>query len=290
MDRCFRIPFAVVPALLCAAFIAACAVDAADAAGDSWGTRLSRDRMESLSDVNTGRPTRTGALQTSLVARREHGKAAIELHADAATAARLAADTTSYAPELDKALDWLQRLRPPGQPGATIILTLIDTRHRTTLRRFHATDIATVVDVVVPLPDAPAVVSVGVGKAMATALHEMRHALSARATGAPRPGRRDDEYQASLVESCYLVDTIRAGDTLRLVPRQRAGAGEYFVTAQSRNAARDAVAHLVRASGTPTVRWYDHTALLGLKLACGTSLPGDNASSAPASGSAPKRR
>lgn len=276
-------PLLAASALLCAAFIAACAVGAADAAGDSWGTRLSRDRIESLSDVNTGRPARTGALQTSLVARHERGKAAVELHADAATAARLAADTTSYAPELDKALDWLQRLRPSGQPGTTILLTLVDTRYRTTLRRSHATGDATVVDVVVPLPDAPAVVSVGVGKAMATALHEMRHALSARATGTHRPGRRDDEYQASLVESCYLVDTLRAGDTLRLVPRQRSGADEYFVTAQSRNGAREAVAHLVRASGTPTVRWYDRTAMLGLKLACGTALPARSAAaSAPA--------
>lgn len=272
------------------ALLAACVADAADADADSWGVRLSGQRLESLSEVNTGKPVRAGELLTRRVATRQRGKTMINLHADAATAARLDAEAGTYTPELDQALDWLQRIRPSTQPRATIIVTLIDTRHRTTQKRAYATLDATIVDIVVPIPDAPTPVSIGVGKALATALHEMQHAVSARGGGRPRPSRRDDEYQASLVESCYLVDTIRTGDTLRLVPREQAAQGEYFVTAQSRNAARDAVRELVRASGTPTVRWYDHTALLGLKLACGTSLPGDNARSAPASGSAPKRR
>jgi len=270
--------------------LAACVAGAAEADGDSWGVRLSGQGLESLSDVNTGKPVRAGELLTRQIATRQRGKTKINLHADAATAARLDAEAGTYAPELDEALDWLQRIRPATQPPATIVVTLIDTSHRTKQRRVHAARDATTVDILVPIPDAPTPVSIGVGKALATALHEMQHAVTARGGGRPRPSRRDDEYQAALVESCYLVDTIRTGDTLRLVPREQAVQGEYFVTAQSRNAARDAIRELVRASGTPTVRWYDHTALLGLKLACDTGVPGDNSRSAPASGSAPKRR
>ncbi|GAA4864608.1 hypothetical protein [Luteimonas vadosa] len=240
---------------------------------DSWGVRLLGTRVETLSKVNMGMPARDGSLRTRHVTTRRLSGAAIELHADLETAAKLDAQAPDFAPELDTALQWLQRMRPPGQPRARIILTLVDTRHRTTWRRSHPVARATIVDVLVAVPDAPTPLSVGVGKALSTALHEMRHALSARGGGARRPSRRDDEYQASLVESCYLVSTMRTGDTLRLTPRERAGMHEYFVSAQSRNAAHDAVRDLVRASGTPIVRWYDGTARAGLERACANALP-----------------
>ncbi|MGI8561658.1 MAG: hypothetical protein ACR2J7_09555 [Luteimonas sp.] len=225
-------------------------------------------QLESLSDVNTGKPTRIGAIDARVLTTRQRKGLAIELRADAATAALLTASGDNYAPELDKALDWLQRLRPRAALPAQIVLTLVDARHRTQVRRVHDTTAATVVDLVVAMPSEPASPSVEVGKAVAIALHEMSHAFSAADSSGKRLGRRDDEYRAAMVESCYRVDTLRAGDTLRLTPRTGAGANEYFVTAQSRDASRDVVADLIRASGTATVYWYDEVALRGLKLAC----------------------
>lgn len=272
MPRSATITPTAATALLCAMLLATCTAGASEAGADSWGVRRIGQRLETLSDVNIGKPIRTGVLDTHTVATRNRKGLAIELRADAATAALLAAPGESYAPELDKALDWLQRLRPRAEMPARIALTLVDARHRTRVRRVHDAGAATVVDLVVAMPAAAASPSVEVGKAMAIALHEMRHAFLAGAQDGQRPGRRDDEYQASLVESCYRIDTLRVGDTLRLTPRKGAGADEYFVTAQSRNAARDAVADLMRASGTDTVHWHDHVALRGLKLVCAVRL------------------
>lgn len=254
-------------ALLFAMLLASCTADASKSDADSWGVRRMGQQLESLSEVNTGKPTRIGTIDARVVATRQRKGLAIELRADAATAALLAASDETYTPELDKALDWLQRLQPRAQP-ARIVLTLIDDTHRTRLRRVHDTRAATVVDLVVAMPADAASPSVEVGRALAVALHEMSHALSAGIAAGRRPSRRDDEYRAAMVEACYRVDTLRAGDTLRLAPRKGAGAGEDFVAAASRDAGRDVVADLVRAAGTTTVHWYDEVALRGLKLAC----------------------
>lgn len=273
MKTCFCPSWVIFAGPVLVALLAGCSAGASGTQADSWGVRLSGHRLESLSNVNVDKPARTGTLATRLVATRTRGESAIEVHADATTAVRLDAEASSQIREIDNAMDWMQRMRPSGQPPGKIILTLIDSRQRTRVRRTHPMTDATIVDLVVAMPDTVSPPSVGIGKALSTALHEMHHAITARGTGAARPSRRDEEYQASLVESCYLVDTLRTGDTLRLVPRERAGTDEYFVTAQSRNAAREAIEALVRASGTATVHWYDYTALLGLKLACGTSIP-----------------
>lgn len=260
-------PLAAAAALLCASLLASCAAGASDVHEDSWAVRLLGQRLETLSDVNAGKPRRSQPIDARALARRERERLAIELHADPATAAMLAASDDDHAPELDKALDWLQRLQPRAQP-ARIVLTLIDDTHRTRLRRVHDTRAATVVDLVVAMPADAASPSVEVGRALAVALHEMSHALSAGIAAGRRPSRRDDEYRAAMVEACYRVDTLRAGDTLRLAPRKGAGADEDFVAAASRDAGRDVVADLVRAAGTTTVHWYDEIALRGLKLAC----------------------
>lgn len=260
--------------MLCAALLpvdVAVAV-VAEAGNDSWGVRLSGQRLETLSDVNIGKPVRGTPLQSRPVAARSRGAVALELRADAATTARLQAVAGAYAPELDKAMEWLQRLRPGAQPPARIVLTLVEPQWQLRERRVHDTGRQTVVDLVVPLPTAPASPSVGVGKALAVALHEMSHAFSAGARDGTKLSRREDEYRAALVESCYLIDTLRVGDVLRLAPRQGAATGEHFVAAYSRDAARSVVADLVRAAGTDTVRWDDNIALLGLELACAVRL------------------
>jgi len=268
--------FALSVSLLCTVVAPVRAAQAV-VAGDAWGVRVIGEgagrKLESLSEVNTGKPARVQPLQARVVAERGRGGISVALLADAATAAQLQAAAPRFDPELDKAMEWLQRLRPKTQPRARIVLTLVDPSRHTRARRIHGNDEGTVVDLVVPLPvvevDAR---PVEVGKALAIALHEASHAFAAQATPGQALSRRDDEYRASLVEACYRVDTLRMGDTLRLAPRPAAGAGEYFVTAQSRDAARDVVAELVRAAGSDHVRGDDNVAMLGLDLACAVRL------------------
>ena len=272
-----------VPALFL--FVVACAwllagsADATSArADDAWGVRVlgagAERSIESLSDINAGKPARAQPLQARIVATRDRAGATVRLLAEASIADSLQAPDAAFGPELDKAVEWLQRLRPPDQPPARIVLTLVDDRHRLRIDRNHPGRERVVVDLVVPLPattDATAL-STAVGKALAVALHEASHAYAALAPPGKTPSRRDDEYRASLVESCYLVDTLRTGDTLQLAPRSPAAAGEYFVTAQSRDAAHDVVVELIRAAGGQQVRGNDNVAMLGLDLACAVRL------------------
>ena len=256
----------------------ACSSEATSATtGDAWGVRVlgtgAERSIESLSDINAGKPANTRLQPTHVVATRERAGASVQLLADTATARVLQAPGAAFGPELDKAVEWLQRLRPHDQPPARIVLTLVDDEHHRRSNRSHPTRESVIVDLVMALPAADAAApSHAVGKALAVALHETSHAYASLAPAGTVPSRRDDEYRASLVESCYLVDTLRTDDTLQLAPRPAADAGEYFVTAQSRDAARDVVAELARAAGSRQVRGNDNVAMLGLDLACAVRL------------------
>jgi hypothetical protein len=267
------VPMAV--ALVAAALSGAAPVPAAHASppqADSWQVRATgsgeRRRVESSSDLNAGKPERSAPLAARQIARHASGQAEIRLHAEPAVARVLAAQGVDYARELHKAADWLSRLPPPRQPAARIELTLVADRERTRMRRVHPGASTTVVDIAVPVllgagGNAP---SAQVGQALAIALHEASHATAALMPA--RPNRADDEYRASLVESCYLVDTLRPGDTLRLRSGGAARGDEYFVSAASRKASADVVHDMARAAGGHEVAWHDTTALLGLKALC----------------------
>jgi len=255
----------------CACVAPGCATaGASNATGDAWGVRLSGQALESLSDINTGKPAGQ-PLDARPLLQRQRGDMVIELRADASTAGWLQEADKTLAPEMEKGLDWLQRLRPRQHPRVTLVLTLVAPQHHIALRRSHDSRDRMVVDLAVALVPTTSR-SAAVAKALGVGLHEMNHAFSNAAFSGRTLSRRDDEYRSSMVESCYLVDTMRVGDTLRLAPREGADGDEYFVTAQSRDASRDVVTALVRAAGTDTVRWDDNIALLGLKLACGIAL------------------
>ena len=255
----------------CACVAPGCATaGASNATGDAWGVRLSGQALESLSDINTGKPAGQ-PLDARPLLQRQRGDMVIELRADASTAGWLQEADKTLAPEMEKGLDWLQRLRPRQHPRVTLVLTLVAPQHHIALRRSHDSRDRMVVDLAIALVPTTSR-SAAVAKALGIGLHEMSHAFSNAAFSGRALSRRDDEYRSSMVESCYLVDTMRVGDTLRLAPRKGADGDEYFVTAQSRDASRDVVTALVRAAGTDTVRWDDNVALLGLKLACGIAL------------------
>jgi hypothetical protein len=240
---------------------------------DSWQVRATgsgeRRRVESSSDLNAGKPERAAPLAAREIARRASGRVEVRLHAEPVVAQALAAGRADYARELDKAVDWLSRLPPPRQPAARIELTLVADRERTRMRRVHPGASTTVVDIAaaVALDAGGNAPSAQIGQALAIALHEASHATAALMP--ERPDRDSDEYRASLVESCYLVDTLRPGDTLRL--RDGGGAArsdEYFVSAASRKASSQVVRDMARAAGGHEVAWHDATAMLGLKALC----------------------
>ena len=275
MPRLPAIAFILI-AVACAGL--ACSSEATSATtGDAWGVRVlgggAQRSIESLSEINAGKPARAQPPATRVVATRARDGSGVQLLADAASARVLQAQAAAFGPELDKAVEWLQRLRPRGKPPARIVLTLVEDSHELRTRRNHPGADELVVDLVMALPAGGAVApSTAVGKALAVALHETSHAYAALLPPGKAPSRRDDEYRASLVESCYLVDTLRTGDTLQLAPRSPAAAGEYFVTAQSRDAAHDVVVELIRAAGGQQVRGNDNVAMLGLDLACAVRL------------------
>lgn len=240
---------------------------------DSWAVRpttiAGRPRIQSLSDVNRGRPQRGGALVTSRIGERRRGAASVLLQADAATAA-LAGSAAAYAPELDAALRWLLQLSPAAPPEIRIVLTLIDGNWRTRMDRSHDASTTAIVDLVVPVDLQSANTrSSEAGRALGIALHETSHAV---ADPLLRSDRARDEYRATVVESCYLIDTLRVGDSLRFRVDDDDARNAHFAAAQSRKAARRVMSDLGKAAGKPALSWSDIAALRALRRFCATKL------------------
>ncbi|MDO5505998.1 MAG: hypothetical protein Q4F49_06890 [Pseudoxanthomonas suwonensis] len=226
--------------------------------------------VESTSVINRGRPPHPAPANTSQLHGREHGPVSLRLQADAATHARLQESGVDVSIELDRALEWLTRLTPARQTAARIELHLVSPRWQRQFRKRHPARPATVVELMVPLAatlEGPAL-SVGVGKALATALHELTHALDADTSRS----RSEDEYRASLVSACYLLDTLRPGDVLHLSDAAAGAAGDSFITTHSREAASRVTSDLAAAAGTHRIAWQDRTAMMALDLFCGTRL------------------
>lgn len=240
---------------------------------DAWAVRpttvAGRLRIQSLSDVNLGRPQRGGALVTRRVGERRRGTASVLLQADAATAPVLTGSAAVYASELDAALRWLQRLATSAQPNIRIVLTLIDGSWRTRMDRSHDAGTTAIVDLVVPVDLQTANKrSPEVARALAIALHETSHAV---ADPSVRADRARDEYRATLVESCYLIDTVRVGDSLRF-RIDDAARNAHFAAGESRKAARRVMTDLGKAAGKPALAWHDIAALRALRRFCAATL------------------
>lgn len=236
----------------------------------SHGSGLSR-AVESTSVINGGRP-RGEVPATAVLVHRQAGSVALRLHADESSMELLQAPGVDFGPELDKALAWLGRLTTGTRAAARIELHLVTPDTRARLQRRHPAAETTVVELMVPLQATQdvAATSAGVGQALATALHEMTHALDA---GSGRP-RAEDEYRASLVGACYLADTLQPGHTMQLRDAPAAPANESFVSTHSREASARAMDDMAKAAGGRRIAWYDRTAMMGLQLFCATRLAG----------------
>ena len=308
------------PALPALLLCAACATQAPR--GDHWGVRRiagAEPALVSLSEVNPGRTAATQPLQPVLlrvvtrgadalangavgerdVAESAAGARAVGLpavgqpavmaravavhtgsvHVDAPLAEAWLPFADRIEPELQRALDWLAAAGADAERDVQLQVTLVDEdHHRREARRHPAAD-AVWIDLLVPAARQPASRSATVARALAIALHEAVHALRGDDTT-----RAADEYRASLVESCYLLDVARAGDVIDLdgvesgdqaavdpdtddAGTDDKNAGD-FTARHSREAAARVLSDLRRAAGSARIGPADIDALRRVRAFC----------------------
>ena len=253
--------------MLAAACLAtACA--SLEARHDWWAVRASgsgeQRQLESLSHVNHGEPPRTAPVEPRLLREVGRGNVSIAVHHDGAIADAWSGSAWKLGRELDKALDWLQRIAGPD--GARIVVTLVDDAAGFDMVRSHAPR-PPVVDLYVAADADASSQSAVVGRALATALHEMVHALALARAGAGT-NRFAEEYRASLVQSCYLLDTLRPDDVMALQLAARHAPTDNYAIGQSRAAAGAVIRELRTVAHADTVRPEDATALTALRARC----------------------
>ena len=246
--------------------LAGCASMEADS--DWWSVRAvgrgDDARLLSTSHVNHGKPRAGATLAPRVLHEASRGKVSISLQHDAAIAGDWSGAAWKVAPELDTALDWLERLAGPR--GARMVVTLVDDAHAIDVERSHPAG-TPVVDLVVAVDgDAPSQ-SAQVGRALATALHEAAHALSVTGT-APQPTRFDDEYAAAMAESCYLLDTLRPGDVASLNLAGRHAPTDNHAIRQSHAATGAVVRELRTLARADALQGGDARALRALRKRC----------------------
>ena len=235
---------------------------------DWWAVRASdsggQARLESLSHVNHGKPPRTTPIEPRLLREARRGNLSIAVHHDAGIAGAWSGSAWKLGRELDKALDWLQRIAGPDD--ARIVVTLVDDEASFDMERSHGSR-PVVVDLYVAAGADTGSQSAVVGRALATALHEMVHALAA-ARRSPRTNRFAEEYRASLVESCYLLATLRPDDVMALRLAARHAPTDNYAISQSRAAAGAVIRELRTLAHADTVQPEDAAALAALRARC----------------------
>lgn len=263
-----RLPRATGPLLATLLWLAAgCASMEADS--DWWSVRATGSgdarRLLSTSHVNHGKPPTDVDVAPRLLREVSRGNVSITLRHDAAIAGDWSGAAWKVAPELDTALDWLQRIA--GSRGAKVIVTLVDDAHAMDIARSHPAGVP-VVDLYVAVDGQAPSQSAAAGRALATALHEAAHALSATTPGA-HADRYADEYAAALAESCYLVDTLRPGDRASLNVADRHAPTDNNAIVQSRAAAGAVLLELRALARADALRPEDTPRLAALRRHCG---------------------
>ena len=235
---------------------------------DWWSVRVAGNGdaavLHSTSHVNHGKPPADVAVQPRVLLEATRGEVAVVLQYDAAIAADWAGASWKVQREVDKVLDWLQRLAGPR--GARLVLTLVDDTRARDVARAHPADLP-VVDLVVAVDADAGSQSAVVGRALATALHEAAHALST--TPATRANRFSDEHAAALTQACYLVDTLRPGDVLALRLATAHAPTDNYAIAQSRAATGAVVRELRTLARDETLSADDRDIVSVVHARCG---------------------
>ena len=239
-----------------------------ESGNDWWSVRASgqgdQARLHSTSHVNHGRPARESPIERRLLREARRGTVSVAVHRDAALAGTWPAAAPVLAREVDEALDWMARVA--GEQGASLVVTLVDDEHAVDVEHVNAAH-PPVVELYVAADESASSRSAAVGRALAKGLHEVVHAVSA-ARGDAGADRLAEERRASLVEACYLLDTVRPGDTVALNAAAAHPHTDNFAILQSRAAAAAVVGELRRLAGATTVRPDDREARAALRRHC----------------------
>lgn len=253
-------------AVALAALLAAACAPGPQSGIDSWAVRRNLDGeagITSISEINLGRPPAARPLQPLVLRKAMRGRLQATVQIDAPLTDSWKAAAPLLEPELDGALDWLSRIAATEPRGVRLQVTLVgrDAQHRE--RRRHPAQSAVVIDLLVPVDAAPSSRSAAVAQALALALHEAVHALRD-----PADKDRDaDEYRASLVNACYLLDVIRSGDMLKF-PVAPAPPGDDLARRHSHDAAVRVMRDLRRVAGHERLQSNDIDALRKARRYC----------------------
>lgn len=233
---------------------------------DSWAVRRNLDGkagVTSISEINLARPPATRTLQPVVLRRATRGRLQVIVQVDAPLADSWTPSAALLDRELEAGLDWLSRLAATEARGVRLQVTLVDRDGRRQERRLHDARSTIVVDLLVPVDAAPSSRSAAMAQALAVALHEAVHALRGRGDS----DRDADEYRASLVNACYLLDVVRGGDTIAftVAPAQ---AGGDLAGRHSHGAAVRVMRDLRRVAGSERLPASDADALRKARNHC----------------------
>lgn len=258
-----KLPAALLVATLS---IAACAAPPRPA-GDGWGIERRFDgrtpALLSLSQINAGTHPVQGAIVRVPVRVRERGRHRIAISAEGAVSKAWIPGAALFDPQLDRALLGLAELGASEARGVELRLTLVPATGARQQRALHAADRTLVIDLLVPVPAAPRSRSAELDAALATGLHEAAHALRP----AHAKDRHDDEYRASLVASCFRIDSAQRGDVIAFKPRKEAAVKD-FTLAHSERAAQAVQRDLAGAHGKAMLDGGDRDGIASLQAFC----------------------
>lgn len=254
------------PAIVLAAFLAAACAPGQKSGVDSWAVRRTLDGeagTTSISEINLERPPATRALEPMLLREQARARWRVTVQVDAPLAKHWKPVTALLDPELDAALHWLSRIAASEPREVRLQVTLVGRDAQRRERRLHRVQSAVIIDLLVPVDAAPSSRSAAVAQALALALHEAVHALR----GPADKDRDADEYRASLVNACYLLDVIRSGDTLNFSVAP-ALPGDDLARRHSRDAATKVMRDLRRVAGHERLDTGDTATLRKLRIYC----------------------
>ena len=233
---------------------------------DSWAVRRDFDRepgVTSISQINLDAAVATTPVDPVVLRQRMRDRWHLVLLVDAPLVKTWSASPGLLDRELDAALEWLQRIASNEHREVKLQVTLVDRSTQRHEKRRHPATSALVVDLLVPADVAPSSYSAAAAKAMALALHEAAHVLRNKNDR----DRAGDEYRASLVEACYLLDVARSGDVLRFAVAPTP-ADPDFVRRHSRDAAARVMTDLLRVAGRDNLPANDRAVLQRLRDFC----------------------
>lgn len=214
---------------------------------DTWSTqRLSlrgQPHLLSHSQVNPARPAATGLPAMQPLLARELAGHRLEVQVASTLGSDWSTALPVLQPEADRALRWLARLSPDDRRPRRLAMHLVDRGQRYELQHAHPAAHAVQLTYLMPVDAAPPSRSIALAQGLALGLHEASHALRPQAAR----DRGDDEYRASLLAACYLIDGLQPGDRMRL-QAPPAGRGDFTVR-HSEGARSRAIADLVQVAG-----------------------------------------